>query len=65
LGQKAQLEQRILQLQEEIFGLAGRSASKRREIEFVNQGTCWFARSLEKKLVPINRVMTLERAGLM
>jgi HlyD family secretion protein len=64
LGQKAQLEERILQLQEEISGLAGQSASKRREIEFVNQELVGLRDLWEKKLVPINRVMTLEREAV-
>ncbi|QWG22169.1 HlyD family type I secretion periplasmic adaptor subunit [Bradyrhizobium sediminis] len=64
LGQKAQLQERILQLQEEISGLAGQSASKRREIEFVNQELTGLRELWQKKLVPINRVMTLEREAV-
>lgn len=60
-GQKAQLMERIGQLEEEITGLTGQSASKRREIEFVRQELTGVRELWEKKLVPINRVMTLER----
>lgn len=60
-GQKAQLTERISQLDEEIAGLVGQSASKRREIEFVRQELTGVRDLWEKKLVPINRVMTLER----
>ncbi|WP_454648759.1 hypothetical protein [Bradyrhizobium liaoningense] len=41
--------------------LTGQSASKRREIEFVRQELTGVRELWEKKLVPINRVMTLER----
>lgn len=60
-GQKAQLMERIGQLDEEIGGLTGQSASKRREIEFIRQELTGVRDLWEKKLVPINRVMTLER----
>nr|WP_246661568.1 HlyD family type I secretion periplasmic adaptor subunit [Tardiphaga sp. vice352] len=63
-GQKAQLRERILQLQEEISGLSGQSASKRREIEFVNRELTGLRDLWEKRLIPINRVMTLEREAV-
>jgi len=60
-GQKAQLAERVGQLEEEIVGLTGQSASKRREIEFIRKELVGVRELWEKKLVPINRVMTLER----
>jgi HlyD family secretion protein len=63
-GQTAQLRERILQLQEEISGLSGQSASKRREIEFVNRELVGLRDLWDKKLVPINRVMMLEREAV-
>lgn len=60
-GQKAQLMERISQLDEEIAGLTGQSGSKRREIGFVRQELTGVRDLWEKKLVPINKVMTLER----
>jgi len=63
-GQKAQLEERIGQLEEEITGLTGQSASKRREIEFIHRELTGVRDLWEKKLVPINRVMTLEREAV-
>lgn len=63
-GQIAQLRERILQLQEEISGLSGQSASKRREIEFVNRELVGLRDLWDKKLVPINRVMMLEREAV-
>jgi len=63
-GQKAQLEERIGQLQEEVTGLAGQSASKRKEIEFIHRELVGVRELWEKKLVPINRVMLLEREAV-
>lgn len=63
-GQKAQLQERIQQLQEEISGLSGQSASKRREIGFVNQELTGMRELWAKKLIPINRVMALEREAV-
>lgn len=63
-GQKAQLEERIGQLQEEITGLTGQSSSKRREIEFIHRELVGVRELWEKKLVPINRVMLLEREAV-
>jgi HlyD family secretion protein len=63
-GQKAQLEERIGQLQEEITGLIGQSASKRKEIEFINRELVGVRELLEKKLIPISRVMLLEREAV-
>lgn len=63
-GQKAQMTERIGQLDEEIAGLTGQSASKRREIAFVQQELSGVRDLWEKKLVPINRVMLLEREAV-
>jgi len=63
-GQKAQLTERMGQLDEEIAGLTGQSASKRREIEFIHQELSGVRDLWEKKLIPINRLMTLERESV-
>uniref|UniRef100_E6VQ13 Membrane fusion protein (MFP) family protein n=1 Tax=Rhodopseudomonas palustris (strain DX-1) TaxID=652103 RepID=E6VQ13_RHOPX len=63
-GQKAQLQERIGQLDEEIAGLTGQSNSKRREITFIHQELVGVRELWEKRLVPINRVMTLERESV-
>ena len=60
-GQKAQLEERIGQLDEEVTGLTGQSGSKRREIEFIQRELVGVRDLWEKKLVPINRLTALER----
>ncbi|MGO3933645.1 HlyD family type I secretion periplasmic adaptor subunit [Rhodopseudomonas pseudopalustris] len=62
-GQKSQLTERIGQINEEISGLTGQSASKRREIEFIRQELSGVRELWQKRLVPMNRVMSLEREG--
>jgi len=61
VGQKAQLRQRIDQLQEELAGLSAQEAAKGKEIDLI-QGELSGVRELyEKKLVPLSRVTQLER----
>lgn len=63
-GQKAQLEERIGQLREEIAGLMGQSASKRKEVDFIHQELGGVRELWEKKLIPISKVMFLEREAV-
>jgi HlyD family secretion protein len=65
-GQKAQLRQRIAQLDEEIEGLAGQSAAKDKEIALIRQELAGVQELREKNLVPLTRLTSLERdaAGL-
>ena len=60
-GQKAQLRERIGQLNEEIRGLTGQAESKRREIELINKELEAVRQLWQKDLVPISRVTAVER----
>jgi HlyD family secretion protein len=60
-GQKAQLRQRIDQLQEEIGGLTAQQAAKTREITLIGQELEGVRDLYKKNLVPITRLTTLER----
>lgn len=60
-GQKAQLHERIGQLEEEIRGLTGQAESKRKEIELINQELEAVHDLWRKNLVPISRVTAVER----
>jgi HlyD family secretion protein len=60
-GQKAQLRQRIDQLQEEIGGLTAQQVAKNREITLIGQELEGVRDLYKKNLVPITRLTTLER----
>jgi HlyD family secretion protein len=60
-GQKAQLRERIGQLNEEIRGQTGQAESKRREIELINKELEVVRELWRKELVPISRVTAVER----
>jgi membrane fusion protein, type I secretion system len=63
-GQKAQLKERIGQLREEIQGLTEQAEAKKAEVEFILkelQGIRWL---WSKNLVPILRLMQLERESV-
>jgi HlyD family secretion protein len=63
-GQKAQLKERIGQLKEEIQGLTEQAEAKKTEVEFILkelQGIRWL---WSKNLVPIVRLMQLERESV-
>jgi membrane fusion protein, type I secretion system len=60
-GQKAQLNERIGQIQEQIRGLEEQIAGKAREIELINQELEGVRELWRKNLVPIARVMALDR----
>jgi HlyD family secretion protein len=63
-GQKAQLRERILQLGEQVQGLAGQAAAKKREIELINRELEGVRNLWTKNLVPISRVTALEREAV-
>jgi HlyD family secretion protein len=63
-GQKAQLRERVGQLNEELQGLLTQAAAKGREIELVNQELEGVRELWTKKLIPITRLMTLEREAV-
>ena len=60
-GQKAQLRERIAQLKEEIQGLTGQIAAKKRETELIGQELEGVRDLWRKNLVQIQRVTALER----
>jgi HlyD family secretion protein len=60
-GQKAQLNERILQVEEQIRGLNEQIVAKAREIDLINQELEGVRELWRKNLVPITRVTTLER----
>ncbi|HXG78991.1 MAG TPA: HlyD family type I secretion periplasmic adaptor subunit [Methyloceanibacter sp.] len=60
-GQKAQLQERIVQLGKEIAGLTEQSEAKEREIELVHKELKGVEQLWEKNLVQLNRVTALQR----
>jgi HlyD family secretion protein len=60
-GEKAQLQERIAQLNKEIAGLTGQAESKQREIDLIQRELTGVRDLWDKKLVPINRLIALER----
>jgi HlyD family secretion protein len=60
-GQKAQLRQRIVQLQEEARGLEAQQKAKTHEIALIERELEGVRELWQKNLVPINRVNALER----
>lgn len=60
-GQKSQLKERSLQLQEEIKGYQGQVEAKKKEVDFVQQELEGVRTLWQKNLVPISRLTALER----
>ena len=60
-GRKAQLKQRIEELQQEIEGFTTQVVAKKREAELLEQELEGVRALWEKKLVPIDRVISMER----
>jgi HlyD family secretion protein len=61
IGQKAQLRERIAQLNEEIGGLTAQEAAKTREIELVEKELVGVRGLYNQQLVQISRLTVLER----
>ncbi len=61
VGQKAQLKQRIAQLQEELAGLWAQEKAKSEEINLIQKELLGVRELYEKKLVQLSRVTQLER----
>ena len=61
VGQKAQLRQRIEQLNEEIEGLTVQTEAKSREVELIQRELKGTRELWEKNLVPISKLTALER----
>lgn len=60
-GQKAQLRQRILQLDEEISGLAAQRDAKMKEVALIERELGGVRELFQKNLVQLNRLTQLER----
>ncbi|MGA7426264.1 MAG: HlyD family type I secretion periplasmic adaptor subunit [Rhodoplanes sp.] len=60
-GQRSQLKERIVQLNEEISGNEAQIASKANQIEWITKELASVNQLWAKKLVPYNRVTALER----
>jgi HlyD family secretion protein len=61
LGQKAQLEQRIAQLKDEITGLAAQQSAKSKEIDLIGQELQGVHDLYRQNLVPLSKQTALER----
>jgi len=60
-GQKSQLRERIVQLNEEISGLAAQEKAKDQEIELVQKELTGVSELYDKHLVQLSRLTTLQR----
>jgi HlyD family secretion protein len=60
-GKKAQLNERISQLKEEIRGDIGQAAAKEREIQLINKELQGVRELQQENLVPLSRLTALER----
>jgi HlyD family secretion protein len=63
-GQKDQLRERIAQLQDEIIGLSQQADAKKRQVELIHQELQGVRELWDKRLVQIQRLMTLEREAV-
>ncbi len=60
-GKREQLKQRVSQLEDEIKGLRAQQKSKEKQVKLIGQELSALKILREKDLVPINRVLALER----
>ncbi|MDR3437638.1 HlyD family type I secretion periplasmic adaptor subunit [Telmatospirillum sp.] len=60
-GQKAQLEERSAQLQDEIKGYLGQGEAKQKEVDLIHQELEGVRTLYQKNLVPVTRVNALDR----
>ncbi len=61
LGQKAQLNERIQQAQDQVSGMEEQLVSKRKELDFIARELEGLRDLYKKNLVPLSRVNSLER----
>ena len=61
IGQKAQLRERVAQLNEEIAGLTAQEVAKTHEIDLVNRELVGVQQLYEQRLVQMSRLTTLQR----
>jgi HlyD family secretion protein len=64
LGQKAQLRERIAQLQDEIVGLTGQAEAKKNEVDLIHEELKGVRELWDKRLVSVQRRMALEREAV-
>jgi HlyD family secretion protein len=64
IGQKDQLRERVAQLQDEIIGLSQQADAKKRQVELIHQELQGVRELWDKRLVQIQRLMTLEREAV-
>ncbi len=64
LGQKAQLRERIAQLQDEIVGLTGQADAKKNEVDLIHEELKGVRELWDKRLVSVQRRMALEREAV-
>ena len=62
-GQKAQLRERVTQLNDEVRGYTEQAAAKKKEIEFIGKELEGVRDLWQKNLIPITRLTALERDG--
>jgi HlyD family secretion protein len=62
-GQKAQLKEQLVQLQQQIGGIEAQAKAKEREIALIHRELQGARELWEKKLYPITRLTYLEREG--
>ncbi|MDA9409924.1 HlyD family type I secretion periplasmic adaptor subunit [Bradyrhizobium sp. CCBAU 45384] len=60
-GQKAQLQEKSAQLENEIKGFTGQTEAKQKEVDFIRQELEGVRSLWQKNLVPITRLNSLER----
>jgi HlyD family secretion protein len=60
-GQKAQLQERKAQFQEEIKGYTGQASAKQKEVDYIRQELEGVRTLYQKNLIPIGRLTALER----
>jgi HlyD family secretion protein len=62
-GQKSQLAKRVEQLNEEILGIKAQTEAREQQMAFIEQELVGVRDLYKRNLVPITRVMPLEREG--
>lgn len=64
LGKKSQLQERIAQLREEVQGLTGQAAAKKKEIELINRELEGVRDLWAKNLIAMSKLTSLEREAV-
>lgn len=64
LGRKAQLKQRIIQIEQEVVGLTAQETAKKQEIELSKREVAGARELWDKKLYPITKLTEIEREAI-